>query len=90
MAGSRHIDAPAKVYLVQTLSYMVTVSALKYSRGWTYSEIRAALPKTVSNTARYKVVPHTHKPEFFPSVASKSLLKTKTEKAKRSCLYSVR
>ena len=56
-----------------------------YVGNQTHSEISAALPSTVSNTARYSVVPHTQSPEFFPSDARKSSRNTKHEKANRTC-----
>jgi hypothetical protein len=38
----------------------------------TYSEIKAALPSTVSKTPMYNVVPQTQRPEAFPSLEIRS------------------
>jgi hypothetical protein len=49
----------------------------------TYSEMRAAFPSTVSNTARYIVVPQYQCPVSSPSVCFKSPQNKMAENAKR-------
>ena len=73
---------PATVYLVHKLRRTFK-SALSFEKQnqkkITYSEIRAALPRTVRRTARYSAVPQNQCPESRPSANLRSPQKRITE-----------
>lgn len=78
MAKTKEPGIAANVYFVQTLTVSDRVTTE------THSEIKAALPRTVRRTARYSVVPHTHRPESRPSLALRSPQKTNSENKNRT------
>jgi len=66
---------PATVYLVHKLKRTYESALIleaKAKKKKEYSEIRAALPRTVKSTARYNVVPQNQCPESMPLASLRS------------------
>jgi hypothetical protein len=72
---------PATVYLVHKLrrTFKSALISEKQKQRKTYSEIRAALPRTVKSTVRYSAVPQNQCPESRPSTNLRSPQKRITE-----------
>ena len=73
-------ELPATVYLVHKLRRIFKSAHCREAKAKkTYSEIRAALPRTVRSTVRYSAVPHNQCPESRPLANLRSPQKRITE-----------